>query len=76
MRKISIVLSMLCLCILSLQAFAYDMGPSVDKLSAHEKMLWEAIKNGDMKAFSDGTAAEHIAQAHEACPLLRQHRRP
>lgn len=58
MKRISVVLSVLCLCVFSIQAFAADMAPSVDKLSAHEKSLWEAIKNGDLKAFSDGTAQE------------------
>ena len=58
MTRITLGLAVLCLCIISFQAFAADMGPSVDKLSAHEKSLWEAIKNGDMKTFSAGTSDE------------------
>jgi hypothetical protein len=58
MKRISVVLTVLCLCAFSIQAFAADMAPSVDKLSAHEKSLWEAIKNGDMKTFSAGTAED------------------
>ena len=56
MKRIITAITMLFLCVLSLQAFAADMGPSLDKLSANEKSLWEAIKNGDMKTFSAGTA--------------------
>lgn len=58
MKRISVVLLVLCAFAFSIQAFAADMAPSVDKLSAHEKSLWEAIKNGDMMTFSDGTAGE------------------
>ena len=56
MNRITIGISVLCLCVISLIGYAADMGPSVDKLSAHEKSLWEAIKNGDMKTFSAGTS--------------------
>ena len=56
MNRITIGIAVLCLCVISLTGFAADMGPSLDKLSAHEKSLWEAIKNGDMKTFSAGTS--------------------
>jgi hypothetical protein len=56
MKRFNIGLVALCLCVLSLPAFAADMGASVDQLSAHEKMLWESIKTGDMKAFAAGVA--------------------
>lgn len=55
MRRLTIAMSVLCLCMLALHAYAGDMGPTVGNLSAQEKQLWEAIKNGDMKTFAAGT---------------------
>jgi len=50
MKKILFALLVLGVSMISYSAFAAD--PMLDKLSANEKSLWEAIKNGDMKTFS------------------------
>jgi hypothetical protein len=56
MKKILFVLLVLCVSIISFRGFAADA--MLDKLSANEKSLWEAIKNGDMKTFSAGLSDE------------------
>ena len=56
MKKIFFVLFVLCVSIISYSGFAAD--EMLDKLSANEKSLWEAIKNGDMKTFSDSLSDE------------------
>lgn len=57
MNRFAIGVVALCLCVFSLNAYAADMSMA-DKLGAQEKALWEAIKNGDMKTFSAGTAPD------------------
>jgi hypothetical protein len=57
MKQISIGLAVLCLCVLSLQAYADDR-EDVHNLAAHETSLWEAIKKGDMNTFSLGVYNE------------------
>ncbi len=52
MKKILFALLVLCVSMISYSGFAADT--MLDKLSANEKSLWEAIKNGDMKTFSAG----------------------
>ena len=56
MKKILLVLLVLCVSIITYKGFAADA--MLDKLSANEKSLWEAIKNGDMKTFSAGLSDE------------------
>jgi hypothetical protein len=56
MKKILFALLVLCVSIISYTAVAADA--MLDKLSANEKSLWEAIKNGDMKTFSAGLSDE------------------
>ena len=53
MKQISIGIAVLCLLVLSFQAYAADR-EDVQNLSKHETMLWEAVKNGDMNKFSGG----------------------
>ena len=53
----TIILSVLFVFVLCFQVSAAS-APDVNALSAHEKSLWEAIKNGDMKTFSAGTSDE------------------
>ena len=52
MKKFIFVLLVICISMISYRAFAADA--MLDKLSANEKSLWDAIKSGDMKTFSDG----------------------
>ena len=52
MKKTVLILLVLCASMISIGAFAADA--MLDKLSANEKSLWEAIKTGDMKTFSAG----------------------
>jgi hypothetical protein len=56
MKTCTTLLLILCLCLLSFSAYAADN--MLDQLSAHEKTLWEAIKNQKMDAFSAGTAPD------------------
>lgn len=56
MKKILFALLVLGVSLISYSGFAAD--PMLDKLSANEKSLWEAIKNGDMKTFSAGLSDE------------------
>ena len=56
MKKILFALLVLCVSIISYTGVAADA--MLDKLSANEKSLWEAIKNGDMKTFSAGLSDE------------------
>ncbi|HEY7160253.1 MAG TPA: nuclear transport factor 2 family protein [Acidobacteriota bacterium] len=56
MKKILFALLVLCISMISYSGFAADA--MLDKLSANEKSLWEAIKNGDMKTFSAGVSDE------------------
>jgi hypothetical protein len=52
MKKTVFALVILCVTMISYSGFAADA--MLDKLSANEKSLWEAIKMGDMKTFSAG----------------------
>jgi hypothetical protein len=56
MKKIIFILLVLCVSTISYTGFAADA--MLDKLSANEKSLWEAIKMGDMKTFSAGLSDE------------------
>jgi hypothetical protein len=56
MKKIFFALLVLCFSMISYSGLAAD--PMLDKLSANEKSLWEAIKNGDMKTFSAAISDE------------------
>jgi hypothetical protein len=56
MRKILFALLVLCVSMITYSGFAADA--MLDKLSANEKSLWEAIKTGDMKTFSAGLSDE------------------
>lgn len=58
MKTVSLIISVLCLCLVSLQGFTADQGAVVDKLSAQEKAIWEAIKAKNWDAFSAATAPD------------------
>jgi hypothetical protein len=55
-KKIFFALLVLCICLISYSGFAADA--MLDKLTANEKSLWEAIKSGDMKTFSANLSDE------------------
>jgi hypothetical protein len=56
MKKILFALLVLSVSMIAYSGFAADA--MLDKLSANEKSLWEAIKAGDMKTFSAGLSDE------------------
>jgi hypothetical protein len=56
MKKLLFALLVLCVSAISFNSFAADA--MLDKLSANEKSLWEAIKNNDMKTFSAALSDE------------------
>lgn len=58
MKTICLILSIFCLCLVSLQGFAADQSAMVDKLSAQEKTIWEDIKAKNLDAFSAAIAPE------------------
>lgn len=58
MKTIYLILSVFCLCLVSVQGFAADQGALVDKLSAQEKAIWEDIKAKNFDAFSAAVAPE------------------
>lgn len=58
MKTICLIISAVCLCLVSVQGFTADQGVTVDKLSAQEKAIWETIKAKNWEAFSAATAPD------------------
>lgn len=58
MKTSTTLISVICLCLISVSVYGAEKDMLLEKLTAHEKSLWEAIKSKNMDAFSKATAPD------------------